>query len=152
MDVLLRRRDCYPTVNGEVCDGSTWYDWGRWIAFAVIVAVALIIFFLFACYNARRRRRQGLRPHPGTAWLAGPPPTFQQSQQQAQQQGQRPYYADPYYQQQPPPQYTPQPQAYGYFGGQQTGIELQQPPNAYHGGERVYQPPPGPPPEGASKV
>ncbi|EHA19402.1 hypothetical protein ASPNIDRAFT_38819 [Aspergillus niger ATCC 1015] len=48
MGVLLRRRDCYYTVNGEVCDGSTWYDWGRWIAFAVIVAVALIIFFLFA--------------------------------------------------------------------------------------------------------
>ncbi|OJZ80952.1 hypothetical protein ASPFODRAFT_65469 [Aspergillus luchuensis CBS 106.47] len=48
MGVLLRRRDCYPTVNGEVCDGSTWYDWGRWIAFAVIVGVALIIFFLFA--------------------------------------------------------------------------------------------------------
>ncbi|PWY91844.1 hypothetical protein BO94DRAFT_381592 [Aspergillus sclerotioniger CBS 115572] len=148
---ILLRRDCYDTVNGRVCDGSTWYDWGRWIAFGVIVAVALTIFFFFACYNARRRRRQGLRPHPGTGWLAGPPPTFQQSQQQAAQQNQRPYYADPYYQQQPPPQYSPHPHAYGYFGGQQTGIELQSPPNAYHGGERVYQAPPGPPPP-TSKV
>lgn len=54
----------------------------------------------------------------------------------------------------PPPQYTPNPhqgyyapnQGQGYFGGQQTGIELQQPPNAYHAGEQVYPPPPGPPP------
>ncbi|PIG81731.1 ADP-ribosylation factor-like protein 8B [Aspergillus arachidicola] len=96
------------------------------------------------CHNARRRRTRGLQPHPGTAWLAGPPPYGQQHQ--------HPYYADPHYQQQPPPQYTPQPQAYGYFGGQQTGIELQSPPNAYHNGpDRAYQPPPGPPPNG-SKV
>ncbi|RAL17259.1 resistance to Congo red protein [Aspergillus homomorphus CBS 101889] len=147
---ILLPRDCRQTyLDGYVCDGNSWYDWGRWIAFAVIVGVALLVFFLFACFNARRRRRQGLRPHPGTAWLAGPPPTFQQSQQQ-QQPGQ-PYYADPYYQPAPPPQYSPHPQ-YGYFGGQQqTGIELQTPQNAYHnGGDRVYQPPPGPPP--ASKV
>ncbi|PYH41441.1 resistance to Congo red protein [Aspergillus saccharolyticus JOP 1030-1] len=150
MGVLLHRRDCHGYGDNYYCDSNSWYDWGRWIAFAVIVGVALVVFFLFACFNARRRRRQGLRPHPGTAWLAGPPPTFQQSQQQ-QQPGQ-PYYADPYYQPAPPPQYSPHPQ-YGYFGGQpqQTGIELQTPPNAYHnGGERVYQPPPGPPP--ASKV
>ncbi|KAF7587936.1 hypothetical protein BBP40_006502 [Aspergillus hancockii] len=143
MGVIYPRRECGYNSWGEwVCRPSGWYDWGRWVAFAVIVGCAFIIFFLFACYNARRRRTRGLRPHPGTAWLAGPPPYGQHNQQPP-----HPYYADPNYQQPPPPQYTPQPQAYGYFGGQQTGIELQSPQNAYHNGaERVYQPPPGPPP------
>ncbi|KAE8135885.1 chitin synthesis regulation, resistance to congo red-domain-containing protein [Aspergillus pseudotamarii] len=146
MGVIHARRECgYNTWGDWVCRPSSWYDWGRWVAFAVIVGCAFIIFFLFACYNARRRRTRGLQPHPGTAWLAGPPPYGQQHQ--------HPYYADPHYQHQPPPQYTPQPQAYGYFGGQQTGIELQSPPNAYHNGvDRTYQPPPGPPPPNASKV
>lgn len=89
------------------------------------------------CYNARRRRTRGLRPVPGTAWMSGPQPANQP----------QPYYADPYYQQQPPPQYSPNPQAYGYFGGQPTGIELQQPQNSYQqAGDRVYPPPPVPPP------
>lgn len=93
-------------------------------------------------YNARRRRRQGLRPYYGTAWLSGPPPPDNQ-------QGY-------YYNYQPPPQYTPNPPPagyygggttnQGYFGGQQTGIELQTPQNAYRPGEQVYSPPPGPPP------
>ncbi|KAI9926928.1 hypothetical protein ASPWEDRAFT_32581 [Aspergillus wentii DTO 134E9] len=136
---------------GENCrDGySRWDSWGRWVAFAVIVGIAFIIFFMFACFNARRRRSHGLRPHPGTAWLAGPPPSYSQSQPYHQQQPyQQPYYGDPYSQQPPPPQYSPpNPQTYGYFGGQpqQSGIELQQPPNAYPH-DRVYQAPPGPPP------
>ncbi|KAA8644394.1 hypothetical protein EYZ11_002794 [Aspergillus tanneri] len=133
---MILRRYCESHGDIQYCDGSAWWDWGRWVAFAVIVGCAFIIFFLFACSNARRRRRQGLRPHPGTAWLAGPPPAYQQHPQA---------YGDPYYQQPPPPQYTAQPQTYGYFGGQQTGIELQSPPNAYHNGPGPYQPPSGPP-------
>ncbi|KAF7165132.1 hypothetical protein CNMCM5623_009440 [Aspergillus felis] len=144
MGILYQRATCYYNDFTGTCDGSAWYTWGRWVAFAVIVGAAFIIFFLLACYNARRRRHRGLRPHPGTAWLApppGPPPPNQ------------PYYGDPYYQHQPPPQYTPQPQTHGYFGGQQTGIELQSPPHAYNaGGDRVYQPPPGPPPPNGPKV
>ncbi|KAI9046124.1 resistance to Congo red protein [Aspergillus affinis] len=135
--MILPRREC--DYYDRYCRSSAWWDWGRWVAFAVIVGCAFIIFFIFACYNARRRRTRGLRPHPGTAWLAGPPPSYQQHQQHPQT------YADPYFQHPPPPQYTPQPQAYGYFGGQQTGIELQSPPNAYQGGP-AYAPPPGPPP------
>ena len=101
------------------------------------------------CYNARRRRRAGLRPRPGTAWMAGPPPPYPGGNGNNQQQ--QPYYpADPYYQQPPPPQYTPQPPAYGYFGGQQTGIEMQRPQNTYQAdGGPVYPAPPGPPPNGA---
>ncbi|KAL2827147.1 chitin synthesis regulation, resistance to congo red-domain-containing protein [Aspergillus cavernicola] len=137
---ILERRYCWTGSNGvRYCDRDRWHDWGRWVAFAVIVGVALIAFFLIACFNARRRRRQGLRPIAGTAWMAAPPPYQQQA------------HVDPYNRPPPPPQYTQSPQynqpppPQGYFGGQQTGIELQSPPNAY-GGERVYQPPPGPPP------
>ncbi|KAJ5783642.1 uncharacterized protein N7518_009319 [Penicillium psychrosexuale] len=147
-----------PALYPRYCSGyfgdndcySTWDSWGRWVAFAVIVGVAFLIFFGFACFNARRRRTHGQRPLTGTGWMApppGPPPPNQPIYQQ-------PPYGDPYYQQNAPPQYTPNPQNYGYFGAQnappqQQGIELQQPPNAYtanspHG----YAPPPGPPPNG----
>ncbi|RJE24478.1 hypothetical protein PHISCL_03170 [Aspergillus sclerotialis] len=135
---VLPREDCrYHDIYGN-CRSSRWDDWGRWVVFAVIVGCALIVFFLFACFNARRRRNRGLRPVPGTAWMA--PPPYPPPPQ--------PYYADPQYQQHhAPPQYTPSPQAYGYFGGQTTGIELQQPPNSYQqAGDRVYPPPPVPPP------
>ncbi|EAW06548.1 resistance to Congo red protein [Aspergillus clavatus NRRL 1] len=74
MGILFRREYCDTWDSyGNVCRNSSWYSWGRWVAFAVIVAAAFMIFFLFACFNARRRRYNGLRPHPGTAWLAPPP-------------------------------------------------------------------------------
>ncbi|KAL3460244.1 chitin synthesis regulation, resistance to congo red-domain-containing protein [Aspergillus heterothallicus] len=133
--ILLPRDDCERIGDRLYCRPySTWHDWGRWVAFAVIVGAALIIFFVLACFNARRRRRQGLRPYAGTAWMAPPPPYHQQP------------HADPYNRPPPPPQYTQSPGPHGYFGGQQTGIELQHPPNAHYGGAPVYSPPAGPPP------
>jgi len=30
------------------CAPRAWYDWGRWVALAVIVATSFLIFFLFA--------------------------------------------------------------------------------------------------------
>ncbi|OJJ45407.1 hypothetical protein ASPZODRAFT_144040 [Penicilliopsis zonata CBS 506.65] len=138
---VLRARDCWMGDGGEYCSSSPWGNWGRWVALAVIIVVAFLLVFLFACMNARRRRRYGQRPFRGTQWMAGgaPPPTEQ------------PYYypnTPPY---PPPPQYSqnPNPQTYGYFGGQQpqqNGIELQSPPHAYYGGQRAYEPPQGPPP------
>ncbi|QQK45538.1 Chitin synthesis regulation, Congo red resistance, RCR protein [Penicillium digitatum] len=143
-----------PVIHPRYCSGyygdedcySTWDSWGRWVAFAVIVGVAFLLFFGFACFNARRRRTHGQRPIIGTGWMApppGPPPPNQPIYQQ-------PPYGDPYYQQNAPPQYSPNPQHHGYFGAQsppqQQGIELQQPPNAY--GAHGYAPPPGPPPNG----
>ncbi|KAJ5414186.1 Chitin synthesis regulation Congo red resistance RCR protein [Penicillium cosmopolitanum] len=141
--------DCY----GDDCYyGSNWDRWGRWVAFAVIVGCAFLLFFGFACFNARRRRSHGRRPMAGTAWMApppGPPPPNQPYYQQ-------PYGGDPYAQQPPPPQYSANPAQYGYFGAapnqgpgphpQQNGIELQSPPNAYGQGAREYAPPEGPPP------
>lgn len=138
MGILLQRYYC-DSYYYDNCY-SPWNSWGRWVAFAVIVGAALVFFFLFACLNARRRRARGLQPRYGTHWMA-PPPYRQGDYQNAPPQYQRQdpnqgYYAPP---QGPPPQ--------GPYGGQQeNGIELQQPPTAYHGGEHVYAPPPGPPP------
>ncbi|KAI9376238.1 chitin synthesis regulation, congo red resistance, RCR protein [Aspergillus egyptiacus] len=135
---------CWDSGGVRYCQ-SRWHEWGRWVAFAVIVGVAVIAFFLVALINARRRRSRGLRPYTGTAWMAPPPPYHQQA------------HADPYNRPPPPPQYTQSPQYYqgpvnGYFGSPQPGsIELQSPPNAYYGGDRAYQPPPGPPPQANGK-
>ncbi|KAF7714782.1 Uncharacterized protein PECH_007317 [Penicillium ucsense] len=126
------------------CYSSSWDRWGRWVAFAVIVGCAFLLFLGFACFNARRRRRRGIRPITGTGWMApppGPPPPNQ------------PYYGgnqNDLYGSPPPPQYSANPQNYGYFGAQnagpqQNGIELQQPAPT-HAGVRTYSPPPGPPP------
>ncbi|KAL4945652.1 chitin synthesis regulation, resistance to congo red-domain-containing protein [Aspergillus oleicola] len=132
--MMLEPRDCWYVNGIRRCD--RWHDWGRWVAFAVIVGVALLAFFALSCFNARRRRSRGLRPYAGTAWMAPPPPYHPQSHQ------------DPYNQPPPPPQYTQSPGPHGYFGGQQSGIELQHPPNAHYAGGPVYSPPPGPPPAG----
>ncbi|KAJ5102648.1 hypothetical protein N7532_003177 [Penicillium argentinense] len=127
------------------CYGNNWDRWGRWVAFAVIVGCAFLLFFGFACFNARRRRRHGQRPYTGTAWMApppGPPPPNQPYYQQ-------PYGVEPNFPAQPPPQYSANPQQYGYFGAQnppqpqQNGIELQSPPNAHYAagpGAREYAP------------
>ncbi|KAJ5908850.1 hypothetical protein N7495_001532 [Penicillium taxi] len=140
MPVLILRDFC----NDEFDDCSSWDRWGRWIAFAVIVGCAFLLFFGFACINARRRRYSGLRPYHGTAWMApppGPPPPNQPI-----------YQNEAYYHQAPPPQYTASPQSYGYFGAQNApvqrdanGIELQQPQHAYTHAAG-YAPPEGPPP------
>lgn len=90
----------------------------------------------YRCLNARRRRKHGLRPYPGTSWMAPPPGSPPPDQ---------PCYGDPYYQESPPPEYTTNFQSYESFGSQpqpqqegqgqpppQTnGIKLQDPPTAY---------------------
>lgn len=98
------------------------------------------------CLSARRRRAHGLQPYRGTGWIPGAhgPAVYNPNYQGPPPQ--QPYYASS------PPTYTPQAGGYygqqnqGYFGGQQTGVELQQPSNAYRGGDNVYEPPTGPPP------
>ncbi|KAF5016941.1 hypothetical protein F66182_11218 [Fusarium sp. NRRL 66182] len=145
MGVINQRDYCYDGFGNVTNCYSSWNNWGRWVAFAVIVGAALVFFFLFACLNARRRRARGLNPMYGTHWMA-PPPYRQGDYQPApppQYERQDPnqgFYAPP---QQPYPHQGPT----GPYGGQQeNGIELQHPPTAYHGGEQVYAPPPGPPP------
>ncbi|KAK2754370.1 hypothetical protein FQN54_007014 [Arachnomyces sp. PD_36] len=125
----------------ENCSG--WSYWGRWVVLAVIIALAFLGFFLWACYSSRRRRRMGLHPLRGTGWAGRNVQPLPQYQQQ--------YYDPNGGTYPPPPQYQGPSPAYmnqnpSYYGGQQQGVELQQPQNAYHGGQNVYAPPPGPPP------
>jgi len=141
---------CNGFNNGYNCGNSGWNDWGRWVALGCIIAFAILVAVLFSCYSARRRRSHGLHPYYGTGWAVGNKP--------AQYQNNQGYYgnsAGP-----PAPPYSPGPvnqnetgntfnRADGYYGGQQQGIELQQPQSAYQpgrGGEPVYEPPQGPPP------
>ncbi|QIW95911.1 hypothetical protein AMS68_001429 [Peltaster fructicola] len=125
--------DCaYGSYN---CGYSAWNSYGRWIFLACVIVFALFVFFLFSCITARRRRKMGYRPYPGTGWAAGAPAGHGQAQ----------YNPQPYYQNQPQPAFNNSnnpPPAYqteqnaGYYN---RDVELQQPTAA-------YKPPQGPPP------
>lgn len=103
---------------------------------------------LYSFWSARRRRRLGRQPMYGTGWTGRTPWGHGAAQYNPQYQQQQSY--------QPPPTYNAAQNAggyygenQGYFGGRQTDVEMQPPPNTYRGGENVYQPPAGPP--GAKK-
>jgi len=93
-----------------------------------------------------------MNPYRGTGWLGGNTPP---GHAPATYTGASPYHGANI-NNVPAPPYSPHPnQTYygngnqGYFGGQQSGIELQQPQSAYQparGGDPVYSPPVGPPP------
>jgi len=117
-------------------------------------AKTVICLFLtsHSCITARRRRSRNMAPYRGTGWAAGRPTGHGPAQYTG---GAQPYYNN---QQQPAPPYSAAPQQgyygnqgnQGYFGGgQQNGVELQQPQSSYQpqaGGDPVYNPPAGPPP------
>jgi len=149
MAILARQylgNNCYDSYGNYNCN-SGWYQWGRWVLLGAIIVAAILFFFLFSCISARRRKRMGGRPMYGTGWASAPfghgqatyNPNYQS--QQAGPGGNN-YNAPPTYQQEGG--YYGENQ--GYFGGQQTGTELQQPQNTYRGGDPVYEPPTGPPP------
>jgi len=109
----------------------------------------------YSCITARRRRSRNMAPYRGTGWAAGRPAGHGPAQYTG---GAQPYYNN---QQEPAPAYSTAPQQgqqgyygnqgnQGYFGGgQQNGVELQQPQSSYQpqaGGDPVYNPPAGPPP------
>ena len=119
----------------------------------------MIADFNLRCITARRRRAAGAVPFRGTGWAAGRTPA---GHAPAQYTGSQPYHGGNQYNSQapnaaPPVYSAPGNQEYygngganqGYFGGQQSGIELQPPQGAYQpqrGGDAVYNPPAGPPP------
>jgi len=157
----LFRRQCYDNgydnVNENCNYYSPWYSYGRWIVLGAIILFAFLLFLTCSCITARRRRRQGLNPYRGTGWATGAPPPGHAPAQYTGNPDVQPY---GYGNQPSAPPYSPaanpgynynQQQGYGnnqgYFGGQQTGVELQQPEGAYaRGGENVYAAPPGAPP------
>lgn len=137
---------CYDRSRGYYYNcNRAWSSWGRWVLFAVIVISFIVFFFLFSCLSARRRRKRGLTPLYGTGWVGNTPPGHGAATYNPQyQEQQQPQYG---YNNQTQPGYGANGTNQGYYGGQQTGAtELQQPPNAYHGGDQVYSPPSGPPP------
>lgn len=143
INTLAKRQDC--AYYGNCSYGySSWDNWVRWVVLVIIIVLFLLFFFACSCATARRRRRMGQSPYYGTGWAArgyGP------------QNEQQPYYNNSQYPP-PPPQYsTDVPVGHQGYYGPQTGIELQQPPNAYAPGRSGddWQPPAGPPPKGASK-
>jgi hypothetical protein len=158
-----RRRCRYDYRYGYSDDCySPWYSYGRWVLLGAIILATFLIFLLFSCITARRRRRMGMQPFRGTGWAAQGGPFWAAQQQQQQQQQQQPHHQG---WQQPPPMYGQQNQDGTYYGnqgeykpypGQQNGVEVQQPSPAYVpppaaatttvGGDNIYAPPPGPPP------
>jgi len=122
------------------CYYTSWDNWIRWVVLAVVIILFLVLFFACSCTTARRRRRMGQSPYYGTGWAARP---------YGGGNDQQPYYNNNNQYPPPPPQYSSDvPVGHQGFYGQQTGIELQQPPNAYAPGRSGddYQPPLGPPP------
>jgi hypothetical protein len=61
---------CRDSFGNRYYCNSTWSNWGRWVALAVIIIFFLIIFFSCACITSRRRRRMGRQPYWGTGWAA----------------------------------------------------------------------------------
>jgi len=157
---LLRKRQygyCDPSLY-DCGRYSTWDNWGRWVALAVIVIAFILLALAFSCFNNRRRRRRGVAPMYGTAWMPG-------SKYNYGNNGQNGYYPNqPYHGGAPAPPYEPpinnqntgntfnsNDGYYGHhgYGGQQSGVELQQPSSVYQpqrGGDPVYDAPVGPPP------
>ncbi|KIV92888.1 hypothetical protein PV10_04149 [Exophiala mesophila] len=154
---------CYNSYGQPYRCRTAWNSWGRWAALGVILAGALLLFFLCACFSSRRRRKHGRQPYYGTGWAGRTPwghgqaqynPNYQQTQQP--QQGY-----------QNPPTYNQTQSTGGYYGpGANTGnnntgggeamnyyqgrggdVEMQTPNNTYGGsGPGGFEPPPGPPP------
>lgn len=158
--LLSKRQYYYGSCDPNIydCGNSTWYNWGRWVALAVIVIAFILLALAFSCINNRRRRRRGAPPMYGTGWI---PYGHKWAGGQIGPNG---YYPNqPYNGGQAAPPYEPPigNQATGntfnsndgYYGhhvyGQQTGIELQEPQSSYQpqrGGDPVYDAPAGPPP------
>lgn len=144
------RSDCYQNRYGQTeCYNSAWDNWVRWLVLALIIVAAFLIFFLFSCITARRRRRMGYAPYRGTGWAVGrtaaghSQPTYNAQPYYAnqQQQQQQPYYNNS---NNPPPAYNAAVAggANADYYGRGNDVELQQPEQAYGG----YAPPKGPPP------
>jgi len=156
---FLEKRQYYGGCYGYGCgNNSGWSVWGRWVALGVIIACVVLIAFLFSCFNSRRRRRRGLAPMYGTGWMTGKPPVGQQSSgyytHEPYNGGAAPPYSPPIGNQATGNTFNSNEGYYGNhggygYGGQQGGIELQQPTSSYQpqrGGDPVYEAPQGPPP------
>jgi len=146
MPVLEARQSyyCQDSFGNVVSCNNAWYDWGRWVALAIIIIGFVLLFFIFSCISARRRRRRGAQPFYGTGWVGRTPfghgaaqynPQYAQQEQPYGGYQQGGYYGQ---QQQAPPTYQqshdPNRGYYGQPGTPSTGVyEMQPPTRAYQG-------------------
>jgi len=151
---VLGKRQYYDYDDN--CDGygnncrTAWNNWGRWVALFAIIFTTFILFFVCALISARRRRRRGLVPIWGTAWVPGPNPPLthhKHNQWQYDPHASTHQPIDP----NPPPVYTPP--TGGYYvpppGSPPGQYEMQSPYFSQQqntGNREQYNPPPGPPP------
>ncbi|KAK0252735.1 hypothetical protein LTR29_002680 [Friedmanniomyces endolithicus] len=141
----------YNSAGQYVCGGSSWSNWARWLVLGLIILGAILIFFLFSCLTARRRRKMGYQPYRGTGWALGrAPPGHGQATYDARPQQEQT--AMPHYNNNSNSPYNANPPAYGaagdYYGG--NNVEMQ-PPQPVYGANQArkadqYAPPMGPPP------
>jgi len=160
--------DGYESDYNYDCGYSAWGSYGRWILLGCVVVGAFLLFLAFSCLTARRRRRQGLSPYRGTGWAGNMYGGGYNNQPYGGNQYGNNQYGNNQYgannDTQSPPVYSPPPKNQypaqgganqGYFGGQQSGIELQAPGNSYQpqsGGNPVYAAPEGPPPGKGDRI
>ncbi|QDS78108.1 hypothetical protein FKW77_004145 [Venturia effusa] len=124
INTLSKRYYC----DGNQCYYTSWDSWIRWTVLAIVVVLFFILFFTCSCTNARRRRRQGQQPLYGTGWTA-PAPRYEPHQNHAPYYNTNPNYPPA------PPQYSHEiPNGHSGYYGQQSGVELQPPPQAYTAG------------------
>jgi len=140
---------CYNSYQRQYYYCSNWDRWGRWVLLAVIIAVALLVFFLFSCITARRRRKLGYQPYRGTAWTLGRPPAGHGQAKYNNtypQQEQQPYYNNS---NNPAPAYQQTGNSNAGYYGNDNSAPVAQPGATYSGynsGHAQYQPPAGKPP------
>lgn len=140
----LSKRATYQCTYYGNCGYTAWGGWGRWVLLGGIILLFLVFFSGCARVTGMRRRRQGLKPYAGTAWVlpkyeAGPnaqyppgpppynPPTHNNdTPMQPQQSGnyyapQNNYTQQPSYNEQQHTQYAPPagapPQESGFVAG-----------------------------------
>lgn len=148
----------YSSSSDEYCQFncySAWDSWGRWAAFVILVAAAVLLGLALSCLNARRRRRRGAAPMYGTGWMAGHDPNPNKPTPPQY------YPPQPFYGQPAPPYSPPLPHMQGqttgntfntqdgYYGYHPGAVEMQRPGEAHlptRAAEPVYDAPEGPPP------
>jgi hypothetical protein len=148
--LTIHRSGCDEGIDdncGDYYYNSPWDVYGRWILLGAVIIGAFLIFLIFSCINARRRKRAGMQPLRGTGWASRPVYGWGQPQYTGAPSQQQPYgynASNNYQTGGPPPYQAATEGVYGKpsqdpYAGPQPGVELQEPSGSYQrGGDNVY--------------
>ncbi|KPI39410.1 uncharacterized protein AB675_5107 [Cyphellophora attinorum] len=138
-DLVARATYCRDRYGRVYQCNSSWYNWGRWVAVGVIIAAALVLFFLCSTPTTQGRPQAILRYRLGShGW---PGAVQSQLSEHSATQLWLPGNNMPNNNTSAPPTYG---QQGGYYGGQQNTGAAQDYYSGNRGGD--YAPPAGPPP------